>query len=201
MSHMLRPYTEAEVRANLDKDGYISGNIEVGLSEIINRDLEGFLDMISMKLVNSDLLMNVNYEVVGASRGGSLVVRVMGNPSGILGDEPEEIVEKCHPNEQKKLVTHSILVKRTINVRIDNIKTVTQTAAIAALEGTPWKEIFPTRDKPSFDLNTQHNPDGSLPTIRYIEDSGDTSEYLVDEEGDGENVRSRWYETDGITLI
>lgn len=86
MSHLLRSYTTDEVRSNLDAEGYVSGEVAVELNEIINSDLEGFLDLISDKLVGSVLLSDISYEASGVSGTGQLVIRVTGDPSDLLND-------------------------------------------------------------------------------------------------------------------
>lgn len=94
---------------------------------------------------------------------------------------------------------YSVLAKRVVNVRIDNIEADSQTDAIKAIEDVPYHLLFPQREHPNIDLIAQHNPDGSLPSIRYIEDGEETAEYLVDEEGDEDFARSRWYASDGVS--
>ncbi len=208
MSHLLRPFTQSEIRANLDKEGFISGNVVLDLADVIDRDLEGFLDLISEKLVDSSLLMDVGYEFVGKSGDGRLVIKVTGDPSDVLDDEDEEETpaetssESPKVEEDKKLSKYSVLVKRVLNVRIDNIVAESQTAAIEAVSETVWNEVFPEKDTPGLLLpGAKNNPDGSRPTIRYFGDGEETSEYLVDEEGDEEYERSQWYESDGVTLV
>jgi len=65
---------------------------------------------------------------------------------------------------------YSVLVKRVVNVRIDNIEAKSQTDAIKVADEAPFHQLFPTIERSNFVLNTLHNPDGSLPTIRYTED-------------------------------
>lgn len=94
---------------------------------------------------------------------------------------------------------HSVLVKRVVNVRIDNVEADSHADAIKALDDVPYSLLIPERDHPNVDLISQHNPDGSLPTVRYVEDGEENAEFLVDEEGDEEFERSRWYKSDGVT--
>ena len=81
---LTRPYREEDIRANLDKEGHISGNVPVSLADVISRDLEGFIDLVSEKLVGSDLLMDVSYEVVGVNQESGIVIKVSGDPSAHL---------------------------------------------------------------------------------------------------------------------
>lgn len=86
MSHLLRPYTSEEIRLNLDKDGYISGEVAVELNDIINADLEGFLDLISERLIGPSVLADISYEVSGVNGTGQVVIKVTGDPSYLLND-------------------------------------------------------------------------------------------------------------------
>ena len=97
MSHLLRPYTAEEIKVNKDSEGYVSGNVLIDLSDVIDRDLEGFLDLISTKLIANDLLMDTSYKAVGVTAEGALVIEVTGDPSEVLnflgensGDEVQE---------------------------------------------------------------------------------------------------------------
>lgn len=86
MSYLLRPYTKEEIRLNLDDDGYISGEVAVSLNEIIHTDLEGFLDLISERLVGTSLLADISYELSDSSGSGNLVIKVTGDPSDLLNN-------------------------------------------------------------------------------------------------------------------
>lgn len=75
-----------EIIAARDENNRVSGYVSVHISDIINRDLEGFLDLISEKLIGSDLLMDINYDVVGMNRfdPNVLVIRVTGDVSYVI---------------------------------------------------------------------------------------------------------------------
>lgn len=47
----------------VDEHGYIAVKVEVTLSDLIDRDLEGVLDLLSEKATGTDLLMDVNYSL------------------------------------------------------------------------------------------------------------------------------------------
>lgn len=64
-------------------DDFVSGVVEIGLSEVIERDLEQFLDLCSERLIGNDLLMQVDYDVVGHD-GNMLHVKVSGDVSEAL---------------------------------------------------------------------------------------------------------------------
>lgn len=85
---LYKPLTERQIvqaiKNSVPVDGYISEVIAVDLSEIVDAGgLEGFLDLISNRLTGSDLLMNVDYVVVG-HEGDELHLRVSGDASGIV---------------------------------------------------------------------------------------------------------------------
>jgi hypothetical protein len=46
-----------------------------------------------------------------------------------------------------------------------------------------------------------NNEDGTPVSIRYIEDGEESKEFLVDEVGDEEDDRSKWYGSDGTTPL
>lgn len=69
----------------------VSGIVRVDLHEIIDTDLEGFIDLCSERLVGSTLLMDVNYRIVGVE-GETLLIDVSGDPSMVVDDEPEPAV-------------------------------------------------------------------------------------------------------------
>ena len=78
------PYEDLVPRA--DKDGYLSAYISVDLSDVIACDLEQFLDLISIKAVNSELFSDISYEVVQNLSGGDVVLKVTGCIEHIIED-------------------------------------------------------------------------------------------------------------------
>lgn len=60
-----------------------SWEITVDLSDAIDNDLEGWLDLISIRACGSDLLMEVDYKIIGITADGSIRLRVTGNPEAI----------------------------------------------------------------------------------------------------------------------
>ena len=69
-----------------DDNNYIRGIVKVALSDMIENDLEGFLDLISEKLTGSPLLMDIGYEPVSVFEE-ELYLLVSGDVSGILDEE------------------------------------------------------------------------------------------------------------------
>lgn len=84
MEYLTKPMTYEEIKENMDDNCFIKGNIVINLSEIIDNDFEGFLDIISNRLVGSPLLMDINYNVVGCENGDVLIIQVRGDVSNII---------------------------------------------------------------------------------------------------------------------
>lgn len=76
------PLPRREIVRQHDKVGYVSGVVRLDLSDTFD-GFERFLDRISERLVGSDILMEVNYDVVG-HEGDTLLIYVSGDPSAIL---------------------------------------------------------------------------------------------------------------------
>jgi len=81
-----KPLTLEQLKEQADEDNYVSGVVLVDLSDAIDNDLEGWLDLLSEKLTGSPLLMDINYRVVG-QRDNELKIEVTGDVSGIIDCE------------------------------------------------------------------------------------------------------------------
>jgi len=66
-----------------DKKGYVTSLIAVDLEDIVGKSLEQFLDMIAVKAVGSELLMDISYQEIGFSPWG-ILIQVMGDVSEVL---------------------------------------------------------------------------------------------------------------------
>lgn len=77
------PLDKPLTKEDVDADGWVRGVIRMELSEFINNDLEGVLDLLSERLTGSGLLSDIAYEVVGHD-GDTLFVRVSGD-AGLIG--------------------------------------------------------------------------------------------------------------------
>jgi hypothetical protein len=76
------PATEDQLYEASANGQYISGIVEVEPSDLIDHDYEGFLDLVSERLVGGDLLMDSTYEVVGWNPETKAVkYQVTGDPS------------------------------------------------------------------------------------------------------------------------
>lgn len=84
---MDRPYTEKEIRDNIDENGTICGIVRVELDEIIENDFEGFLDILSERLIDSPCLMGTDYKIVGHEGDKCLHFRVMGQVELVVDED------------------------------------------------------------------------------------------------------------------
>jgi len=73
-----QPYSEAEIKANADENGYIEGVVKISLADLIEADFENFLDYISVRLINSVCLSDIQYKIVGAGSDDVVLVHVSG---------------------------------------------------------------------------------------------------------------------------
>lgn len=84
---MTPTFSLAELRAQEEGGGsfpYVTGVVTMDLDDIVNFDLEWFLDEISEKLVGSIMLLDVSYRAIGVLEDGSLQVEVTGDVSDVL---------------------------------------------------------------------------------------------------------------------
>lgn len=64
---------------NKNSNGTVSGIVKVELSEIIGYSLEDFLDLLTTRLVDDELLMDIHYKVVG-NEGDNVLIEFIGEP-------------------------------------------------------------------------------------------------------------------------
>lgn len=73
-----------------DADLYVEGDVVIDLSELIDHDLEGILDIMAERLTDSPLLMDINYSLVDILDEKSAVMRVRGDITNILETDMDE---------------------------------------------------------------------------------------------------------------
>lgn len=83
MKVISEPLTVKEMKRRSDANGYLVGVVAIDLSDAIDNDLEGWLDILSEKLTGSPLLMDISYGVVGHD-GDELHVKVTGDISQVI---------------------------------------------------------------------------------------------------------------------
>lgn len=57
--------------------------VRVDLCEVIDNDLEGFLDILSERATGGPLLMDISYRVVAVEQDSTLVIEVDGDDSEV----------------------------------------------------------------------------------------------------------------------
>lgn len=94
-NYLSGPIAQEDIRKFSDKSHYIEGVVKVHISDMIDNNLEGFLDLISTALVDSDLLMDVNYSVIGLCEDepDTLYLLVRGDASMVLDNAENEEAE------------------------------------------------------------------------------------------------------------
>ena len=80
------PLSTDELVAAADSNGYVTANIEVEVATIINHDLEGFLDALSLAVTGTEVLTDITYTPF-AVKGESIIFTVSGNISLVLEDD------------------------------------------------------------------------------------------------------------------
>lgn len=67
-------------------DGIVKGKVVVDLYEVIDNDIESFLDLISERLTGDTLLMDVHFEILSGEKN-SLILMVSGHTGEMNLDE------------------------------------------------------------------------------------------------------------------
>lgn len=82
------PLSLEEIEEQFSADGVVRGIVRVEFDEVVQRNHEGFLDLLSAALTNSEMLYDTQYRVVDVD-GNALFIEVSGDPTGILEREPD----------------------------------------------------------------------------------------------------------------
>lgn len=86
---LTRPLTAAQMRRQMDANGYVEGIVPVELDEIIDSDRDAFFAMLSELLTDSPDLEDLEYEVVGAE-GDTLHMLVSGDATSLLEETEDD---------------------------------------------------------------------------------------------------------------
>jgi hypothetical protein len=94
MKIVTSPLTVEEVKQRVDENNRVEGIIEVSLeNEIVGKDMESFLDMISEKLVVYGALHGLSYGIVGHKDADTLYIQLSGDVTTLLEEE------ECYSHE------------------------------------------------------------------------------------------------------
>jgi hypothetical protein len=74
-----------------NRQGYITGTVAIDLGDVIDGDLEAFLDLLSEALTGSGLLMDINYRLVGVDDDHTMRLEVTGDPQQIQADDDDPV--------------------------------------------------------------------------------------------------------------
>ncbi|NGZ74975.1 hypothetical protein [Saccharibacillus alkalitolerans] len=80
---LTQPFTLQQIKS-LQENNRITAVIPVGLDEISNLGPEELADHLSMKLTDSDLLTDVQYERAGVEDGETVLLQVSGDVTTLL---------------------------------------------------------------------------------------------------------------------
>lgn len=73
----------------IDEHGYITTEVVLDTCALIDHDLEGVLDLLSMGATDTDLLCDINYRPLSVTPQGCIVFEVGGDISMILEMEAD----------------------------------------------------------------------------------------------------------------
>ena len=121
--YLCGPLSEKEIRDNMNKDNIIEGVVKVHLSNLIDNDLENFLDLISVGLTGSDLLMDINYDILDVSKEekNMLYILVSGDASLIVGDT--QVTDPLLDTSQMLTLSLEHITKETVKLLKDEPST------------------------------------------------------------------------------
>ncbi len=74
-----QPLSSQELRQQQDRHGYVSAVVRISLSQVIHGDFEAFLDALSEALIDTGMLMDIHYELVGCELPDALLLKVSGD--------------------------------------------------------------------------------------------------------------------------
>ncbi|KQN96836.1 hypothetical protein [Paenibacillus sp. Leaf72] len=90
----LYPLTLSQIKDRIGANNMIKGIIKVDFNQMLELNLDEFLDLISEKLIGSPLLMDVTYELIAVANVDSVWVKVSGDASFIMNSDTQEEVNE-----------------------------------------------------------------------------------------------------------
>ncbi len=67
---LTKPLTREQIVGQLDDCGDVKATVAVELSEIIDNDIEGLMDILEERMLSTGILSNISYEAIGVSDDG-----------------------------------------------------------------------------------------------------------------------------------
>lgn len=74
-------------------DNYVEAIVDVALSDVIDHNHDGFLDIIAEEAVGNILLMDISYEVIGVIDAYTIRLKVTGDISDVVDVTEPRVVE------------------------------------------------------------------------------------------------------------
>ena len=90
MTPLKQPLTIPEIKALQDVHGYITVTVPVDLNDLLEGDLETFLDDLAEKAIGSIMFCDMAYKASGVTDEGQVLIEVTGDPADYLWAEDEE---------------------------------------------------------------------------------------------------------------
>ena len=75
---LTEPLSSKQIAERITNEGFIEGVVIVSLYDLIDGDLEGFIDILSYKLIDCLDLIEMKYRIVGLKSGIELLIHVSG---------------------------------------------------------------------------------------------------------------------------
>lgn len=76
-------------RVEITDENYVTSEVVLDTSALIDHDLEGFLDLLSLGVTDTELLMDISYRLERLTFEGMLVFDVTGDVSEVLQMEED----------------------------------------------------------------------------------------------------------------
>ncbi|MHB8409557.1 MAG: hypothetical protein ACYDHY_15945 [Acidiferrobacterales bacterium] len=95
----------------VDDNMIVNARATIGLSEVIDGNLETFLDEISEDAVGSALLEDISYRLVGFADDATLLIEVQGSVAGIINQENVTIVSAGAPAAEERTRSEGIMAE------------------------------------------------------------------------------------------
>ncbi len=95
----------------VDDNMFVTARATICLSEVIEGNLETFLDEISEDAVGSALLEDISYRLVGFVDDATLLIEVRGSVAGIINQEGVAIVPAGAPAAEGRIRSEGIMAE------------------------------------------------------------------------------------------